>query len=136
MFNLVRRTKHWSKIQKCVTDEEINCARDVITKIIRSKNLAKKCPKSCMPIEYRKTYRWAGNLVEKTFNMSSQEQSFWFWYRTVDDAKIFTEYLIYDANSMVGSIGGTLGLFIGFSYNNVISFVIKKLQNHFYGNQN
>ena len=129
-------TKHWSKIQRCVTEEEIDCARDITARIRLNKTLAKKCPKSCMPIEYRKMYKWAGNWVEKVFNISSQERSFWFWYRTADDAKIFTEYLIHDANSMVGSIGGTLGLFIGFSFNNVISFVIKKLQNHFYGNQN
>ena len=129
-------TKHGSKIQRCVTEEEIDCAKDVTAKIRLNKTLATKCPKSCTPIEYRKTYRWAGNWVEKMFNISSQERSFWFRYRTGDDAKIFTEYLIYDANSMVGSIGGTLGLFIGFSFNNVISFVIKKLQSHFYENQN
>ena len=35
-----------------------------------------------------------------------------------------TEYFIYDTLSMVGTIGGTLGLFVGFSFYNFISMVI------------
>ena len=54
-------TKHGSKIQRCVTEEEIDCAKDVTAKIRLNKTLTTKCPKSCTSIEYRKTYRWAGN---------------------------------------------------------------------------
>ena len=35
-----------------------------------------------------------------------------------------TEYFIYDTLSMVGTIGGTLGLFVGFSFYDFISMVI------------
>ena len=37
------------------------------------------------------------------------------------------EYLIYDALSLIGTIGGTLGLFVGFSFYNLIAFVIDLL---------
>ena len=35
-----------------------------------------------------------------------------------------TEYFIYDTLSMVGTIGGTLGLFVGFSFYDFISMII------------
>ena len=35
-----------------------------------------------------------------------------------------TEYFIYDTLSMVGTIGGTLGLFVGFSFYDFISMLI------------
>ena len=34
------------------------------------------------------------------------------------------EYLIYDLQSLVGSVGGTLGMLIGFSFINVITEVL------------
>ena len=46
-----------------------------------------------------------------------------------EQAIVNTEYLICDLNSMIGSIGGTLGLFIGFSFSNIISFAISQLKN-------
>ena len=35
-----------------------------------------------------------------------------------------TEYFIYDTLSMIGTVGGTLGLFVGFSFYDFISMVI------------
>jgi len=40
---------------------------------------------------------------------------------------VYEEYLIYDVKGMVGSIGGTLGLFIGFSFYNVIGYLQEAL---------
>ena len=39
------------------------------------------------------------------------------------------EYLIYDVIGMIGSVGGTLGMFIGFSFVNLFSNCIKHVQN-------
>ena len=43
-------------------------------------------------------------------------------------AKVYEEYIIVDAIGMIGSVGGTLGLFIGFSFSNVINVLIGYLQ--------
>ena len=118
-------------ITTCKTQEEIKCARNVIIKTKLDKSFKQQCPRSCVTIEYRKTYQWVGNFVENFFNISSQDHAFWFWYKTDDDEHIYIEYLIYDSNSMIGAVGGTLGLFIGFSFNNVITFVINKIQKCF-----
>ena len=44
--------------------------------------------------------------------------------------QLFTrrEYLIYDAVGLIGSIGGTLGIFIGFSFSNTISNFVHYIQ--------
>ena len=39
--------------------------------------------------------------------------------------KAFHEYLIYDSMGMIGSVGGTFGMFIGFSMTGVISSMIE-----------
>ena len=44
---------------------------------------------------------------------------------------VFQEYLIYDEISMIGSIGGSLGMCIGFSITNALSFVLNYIQNCF-----
>ena len=38
---------------------------------------------------------------------------------------LHTEYILYDLISMVGNVGGTLGLFIGFSFSGLIAFALK-----------
>ena len=38
------------------------------------------------------------------------------------------DYLIYDLEGLVGSVGGTLGMFIGFSFINVITDVLNYLK--------
>ena len=44
--------------------------------------------------------------------------------------KIFEEYLIYDIFNMVGSVGGNLGMWIGFSFTGIISNLMKIIRNH------
>ena len=70
-----------------------------------------ECKKSCFNLEY------FGKLA---FNMaipSENETSnfYYFYYELVNQdfaAKVYEEYFIYDAISMIGSVGGTLGIFI------------------------
>ena len=43
-------------------------------------------------------------------------------------SKVYEEYLIFDAIGMIGSVGGTLGMFIGFSMIGVISWIFGRLK--------
>ena len=38
---------------------------------------------------------------------------------------VYQEYVVYDAIGIIGSVGGTLGLFIGFSFSGLISGLIE-----------
>ena len=48
--------------------------------------------------------------------------------------EIHIEYLIYDTLSLIGTIGGTLGLFVGFSFYDflamIIHFAFKKIEEY------
>ena len=37
------------------------------------------------------------------------------------------EYLVYDSTGFIGSVGGTLGLFIGFSFREIVNLIIEGL---------
>ena len=78
------------------------------------------CEKPCRIISY------TGSVVEYSYyNVPEDEASFWF---EVGSSKtVGTEHLVYDTNDMIGSIGGSLGLFLGLSFFGVASFFIDKL---------
>ena len=40
---------------------------------------------------------------------------------------VYIEYLLYDFISTLGNVGGTLGLFIGFSFSGLITFILNFL---------
>ena len=72
----------------------------------------------CQRVQYSQTYRW-DNAALKLGN------DFKFFYQIAKGKmNVYEEYLIYDVKGMVGSIGGTLGLFIGFSFYNVIGYLM------------
>ena len=58
------------------------------------------------------------------------------WQYTFANKKVqvHEEYLLYDITGVIGSVGGTLGLFIGFSFWTFIGYItngIKKFANKF-----
>ena len=44
-----------------------------------------------------------------------------------EEVTVFQEYVVYDTIGMIGSVGGTLGMFIGFSFTGFISSIINGL---------
>ena len=79
----------------------------------------KTCPVSCTRTEYvgRQSsfkYGYPGFILG--------------WHFETTNVQVYEEYLIYDEIGMIGSIGGLLGLFLGFSFLNVISYCIGKIQ--------
>ena len=43
---------------------------------------------------------------------------------------VHEEYILYDEVAIVGSIGGTLGLFIGFSFRDIVVYILDKLRHY------
>ena len=48
---------------------------------------------------------------------------------TSNSTKLYDEYLIYDEINTIASVGGTLGMCIGFSFTGLISCMITFLKN-------
>ena len=105
-----------TSIPLCETEEEIKCAKDLAYYEL----LGKKCLKYCERVSYSEKISWKDAIPYE-----DQGHNFWVYYRTTtDEMFVNEEYQIYNFNSMIGSIGGTLGLFIGFAFTNVISLII------------
>ena len=106
-----------SHLPFCKTAKEETCFLDTIARI-RDGIVQKPCTK----VDYvgkAQTYS-TGKGRQNIIN---------FWYR-LNDFKTVTvheEYLVFDSVSMIGSIGGTLGLCIGFSFTNVFAAFLKFL---------
>ena len=104
----------------CESSEEFKCAFE-IAKIVRNDNSLDKCQPSCTIVDYnqRKIYQEDKNEKRKvTFAYRIQETIM----------KVEEEYLIQYFVGMLSSIGGTLGMFVGFSFVGLLSFVLDHLQ--------
>ena len=78
------------------------------------------CEKPCKIITY------TGSVVEYSYyNSTTDEASFWFEAGPIKT--VGKELLVYDTNDMIGSIGGSLGLYLGFSFFGIVSTIIDKL---------
>ena len=64
------------------------------------------------------------------FYSTSDIEFFWIFPSTV--IEVHSEYLIYDMTGLIGSIGGSLGLFVGFSFRDFFSYFIGLVIEYFY----
>ena len=78
--------------------------------------VTKNCPVSC-------NYRKYNALVDSVF---SNDSTIGLTFASTQIAT-YEEYLIYDFAGMVASVGGNFGLFVGWSFNDMLKFLIKEL---------
>ena len=68
------------------------------------------CARSCSYLQYN------GKAKPMYGMTNSRLISVVYWFGNRNDVKHFKEYLIYGVTDVIGFVGGTLGLFIGFSF--------------------
>ena len=71
------------------------------------------CPKSCSRLQYKAKLDSWGWKQYKENHTCSIDISY-----APPVLEVYEEYFIYDFIGMIGSVGGTLGMFIGFSFYN------------------
>ena len=81
---------------------------------------ALNCTKPCEIITYRES------LVQNSNKNNTSDEAH-FWIEPGSFRTVAKELLVYDTNDMIGSIGGSLGLFLGFSFFGIISTIIDKV---------
>ena len=74
-------------------------------------------PKTCTILQY------SGDL-ESQEKSNSPEVYFSYDISSPGTVVVYEEYLIYDTIGLIGSVGGTMGMFIGFSFSGTISQII------------
>ena len=96
-------------------------------KALAFRELFDTCSKACT------TFQYTGEMNAQFtgFTNDSKEAYIGYWFNYEDEVEVFEEYLIYEITSVIGSIGGTLGLFIGFSFFDMSTKLINIFQNNF-----
>ena len=87
-----------------------------------------QCKKNCKTTEYHSDVVYDGS-IHNYFEIGTI--GFGYRFVTPETTTIYNEYLIYDQTHMIGSIGGTLVMFIGFSFMKIFSSVINIVKRFF-----
>ena len=88
----------------------------------------KSCPKSCKMTSFSGNIQaFPGFSLQMYFNLTNFNYTSYIWFGTSYrsfDIEINKEYLIYNTEDAIGAIGGTVGLFTGFSVLNLFIFIV------------
>ena len=90
-------------------------------------NIIDECSKACSTLQYRGENKVKGHGSSN----NSRIIDLGYWFNNENEVKVFQEYLLYEITGVIGSIGGTLGLFIGFSFFDVSAKLINIFKDHF-----
>ena len=85
------------------------------------------CPKSCTTQEYTGSVDYMSQGKGIIYMLPSKNATYFSLvvrYKAPGTEYVYEEYLTVDFYGMVSVVGGTMGLFIGFSFFNVITFLI------------
>ena len=111
----------------CQTQLELECVEKVLRNFwFESKN--EKCPRPCSYVQYKSL----GKSVEKSNNEVNLNFTFSYMFLSYAATTVHEEYYIFDSIGMIASVGGTLGMFIGFSFSNVINFILNAIKKLFF----
>ena len=111
-------------LQKCKTEPDSICNFDAMTLCYFSKNVTKNCLDPCNVEIYTGNSWLLGRMSNK------QNMTFLVKYQSMA-VEVSEEYLVYDFANFIGTLGGSLGLFIGFSYTGFIGSIIDFLFDKF-----
>ena len=106
------------QMNQCTTFDEYDCmVRETLVTLPKLRD--EKCPKPCSQF----------SLEKITKNIPSNDgTSLVQLYYADNYMTLYEEYLIFDLNSIVGLIGGSLGLFLGFSFLQCGDFVLHSFE--------
>ena len=111
----------------CQKNEEYICAWNQITPSF-DQFIMKGYPKTCTILQYSGEVEFDANLTHLDPPLYGTHQVYLGYnFAPPRTVTIHEEYLIYDAIGLVGCIGGTLGMFIGFSFSSTIGALMQKI---------
>ena len=91
---------------QCETIEEYLCMKWTLIHLLRA--ASESCPKHCSQVQY------SGDVMYYIDSQTNKSTIGWM-YSISKMKEVYEEYLVYDVAGFIGSFGGTLGLFVGFS---------------------
>ena len=104
--------------------EEYQCPQKITETLLNNIiSNQEQCTRSCS------TYQYSGKTTyEKEKRYDNKTALLEYKFSSPSFMMVHEEYLVFDALGMISSVGGTLGLFIGFSFSNVLSMLMGQLK--------
>ena len=109
-----------SMLKNCTSFEELCAEKDPTAIKLHYNN--SQCSKPCDITQFTANLEYPDYGFEK----NAQSLNVIIMYQS-SDIKVFEEYPIYDLSGMLGSIGGSLGVCVGFSIFDVLSRIVDKI---------
>ena len=103
---------------RCQTWEDHKCMKNEVYDLLLSYT-EEKCPMACKVMEYPGRLEHAINRVQDTFSWQYDISTF---------MDVREEYLIYDFSGFISSVGGMIGLFVGFSFLDLVVQILNYLK--------
>jgi len=99
--------------QNCSTREERRCMMDCLTHLLDMTLYPTKmgCPKSCTTVAYPKTQDYSNKWYLKQENVTHM----WLKYDRLS-VNIKEMVSLFDFNDIISAVGGSMGMFLGFSF--------------------
>ena len=104
--------------EKDTKGKESNCNWNALRYLIQNITINEDHFKTCVTTQY------LGQITADIYNGNVYASIITYKFTLPLKAKTYEEYLITDGITLIGSVGGTLGLFIGFTINNVVFFIV------------
>ena len=121
------------KINSLVNDEfeAIDCARDILVNSDTEFRHGDVYKRPCYFMEYKGEITWIGDIGDEDYyNQSQFEMWLTYSFKAPKMTIAHKEYLLFNTIGLISSVGGTLGLCIGFSFSGVISCLIHLIDKH------
>ena len=107
-------------IDKCKSELENECSRKILI-ACEKKIIIKPCKKLF----------YLGNVIRQSQTKSQNTSRLWYHFSPPGNLIVHEEYLVFDMISLISSVGGTLGFFIGFSFTNLVKYAMTFLKQLF-----
>ena len=123
---LINSIEDWKDIPECHSWEEFMCMATgiILLSYVESQPQKASCPRYCNQLEYT-------GKVQGDLNAYELSGSIGWTYSISSTTNVNEEYLVYDLPSLVGSVGGTIGIFVGFSVYDLVVLIIDNIQAKF-----
>jgi len=110
-------------ITMCKTKDEYDCNFKLFDKYLEEITI-EMCPKACSVLQYSETVIMGDRHKIYRPNATDYLRRYSYTLGKLQNVIVHKEYLIYDFIGVIGSAGGTLGLFVGFSFSNIIDTIM------------
>ena len=113
----------FDSIPYCNNEKDVKCAWSQYGKSNNKFLASNSYYGKCNIIEYAGRIEF--DVKKEDFNRTSVVE---YNFKQPETMTVQTEFLVYDMTTLIGSIGGTLGMCIGFSFMNVVSWILEQFK--------